>query len=210
MDRHAIVGAAVALADRGDAVTMAAVARRLGPYTAMALYRHVPSKEALIDLMLDHVAGEIELPAARGEDWRADLGAIAATSWRMVMRHPWYAEQVHTRPPLGPNAMRRTERMLEVLTGAGAALHEAMTYVAVLDLHIFGSALQAAQDLALRRRYGLATTGDVTAAIIERRALAAPYPLLASWMAEPVTTTADEQFELSLAFLIDGIASRLG
>src|SRR3954463_5292317 len=64
LEREDIVRAAVALADEGgaDALTMAAVARRLGPYTPMALYRYVLSKDGLVDLMLDHVTGEIPLP----------------------------------------------------------------------------------------------------------------------------------------------------
>src|SRR6476659_6624747 len=116
--REQIVRAAVEVADEGGvaALTMAAVAARLGSYTAMALYRHVESKDGLIDLMLDHVTGEVELPAAPGRSWRADLRAIAASSWAMVMRHRWYAQLVHARPPLGPNMLRRTETVLGILT----------------------------------------------------------------------------------------------
>ncbi len=212
LDRDRIVGAAIAVADGGgiERLTMAAVAARLGPYTPMALYRYVSSKDGLIDLMLDHATGEIAVPDAPGPDWRADLTAIATDSWAMVTRHRWYAQLVHTRPPLGPNAMRRTEIILQILTSRGATLQDAMAYAAVLDLLIYGSALQAAEEHAMRQRYGVTDVSDLTDAITEMRSLADPdrYPLLAAWMAHPSAASPDEQFQLSLTFLLDGIASR--
>jgi AcrR family transcriptional regulator len=214
LGRERIVGAAIAVADDGGAhaLTMAAVARRLGSYTPMALYRHVSSKDGLIDLMLDQVADEIALPEEPGSDWRAELNSIAQESWAMVTRHSWFAQLVHTRPPLGPNMMRRTERILEILTREGATVGDAMTYAALLDRHIFGSALQAAEERAMFQRYGLASMEQLEAAITSVRALAVAdgsYPVLAEWMASPVSASPDEQFELSITFLLDGVAARL-
>jgi AcrR family transcriptional regulator len=191
---------------------MAAVAGRLGSYTAMALYRHVGSKDGLIDLMLDHVTAEVALPDGPGPSWRADLRAIATSSWAMVMRHRWYAQLVPARPPLGPNMLRRTEAVLDILTRQGATLDDAMTYAALLDRHVFGGALQAAEEQAMLQRYGLTSSADLAAAVVAMRdvvAAAGAHPLLSAWMAAPATVTPDEQFELSLTFLLDGIARRL-
>ena len=214
LDRDAVVRAGVAVADEGGtgALTMAAVARHLGPYTPMALYRYIASKDGLVDLMLDHVTGEIELPDRPGAGWRADLETIALASWAMVNRHPWYAQLVHSRPPLGPNALRRTERVLAVLTAEGATVQDAMAYAAVLDLHVFGSALQAADEQTMRRRHGVTDPADLTDAIRAMRSLVTPdrYPVLAAWMADPSPASADDQFRLSLSFLLDGIGDRLG
>ncbi len=212
LDRETVVRAAVAVADEGGvaALTMAAVARRLGPYTPMALYRHVGNKDGMVDGMLDAVAGEIALPA--GGDWRTQLTAIARSGWEMIGRHPWYADLVHTRPPLGPNALARTERMLEILTGAGAPVAEAMTYAALIDRHVVGSAGQAAEERATQRRQGLATPAELAAAVTTAGAdvgATGRYPILASWMAAPSGPSPDQQFALSLAFLLDGIAARL-
>lgn len=206
--------AAVAVADEGGerALTMAAVASRLGSYTAMALYRHVPGKDALVDLMVDEVTGEVALPEAPGPDWRADLHAIARSSWEMVMRHTWYARVVHASPPLGPHMLRRTECILEILTRRGATPAEAVTYAALLDAHVYGGALQAAAERDLTDRYRLSTTDELTAAISaarERVAGEGRYPVLATWMAAPTVATPEEQLELSLGFLLDGIAVRL-
>jgi AcrR family transcriptional regulator len=214
LDREQIVGAAVEVADEGGvtALTMAAVSAQLGSYTAMALYRYVGSKDGLIDLMLDQVTGEVVLPDAPGPSWRADLRAIATSSWSMVMRHRWYAQLVHARPPLGPNMLRRTEAVLGILTRQGATLDDAMTYAALLDRHVFGGALEAAEEQAMLQRYGLTTATELAAAVVAMRDVVAAggaHPLLSQWMASPATATPDEQFELSLTFLLDGIARRL-
>jgi AcrR family transcriptional regulator len=211
LERDDIVRTAVALADEGgaQAVTMAAVAKRLGSYTPMALYRHVLSKDGLVDLMLDHVTAEIPLPGEPGADWHADLRAVATASWAMVKRHLWYAQLIPTRPPLGPHMMRRIEFLLRVLVGQGATVGDAMTYAAMLDRHIFGGAQQEAEELAMRRRLGLDTPARLTEAVAGARELAKPYPLLREWMSAPSGASMDEQFALSLTFLIDGIATRL-
>jgi AcrR family transcriptional regulator len=214
LSRDQVVRAAVAVADDGgaSALTMAAVADRLGSYSAMALYRYVSSKEGLIDLMLDHVIAEVQLPSPPSRNWRADIQALASRSWEMVMRHGWYAQLVYSRPPLGPNMMRRTEAMLEILTRRGASAAEAMTYAALIDRHIFGSALQAVEERAMEQRYGVRNASELAHAITAVQDLAAAtasYPILATWMADPQITTPTEQFELSLGFLLDGIATRL-
>lgn len=214
LGRDEIVAAAIAVADTDgpDAVTMKAVAGRLGTYTAMALYRYVQSKDGLVDLMLDVAIGTVGVPDRPGPDWRADLRAVATGTREMIKRHPWYASLVHTRPPVGPNAMRRTEFMLTVLVGRGSAVPAAMTFAALIDRHVFGSGLQEAQEARFNQRHGLDRPDELIAAIRSVRELAAAdgrLPLLTSWLAEPTADTVDEQFELGLDFLLDGIATRL-
>src|SRR5581483_7089321 len=109
LGREDIVAAAIGLADEAgpDALTMKAVAGRLGSYSAMALYRYVHSKDGLVDLMLDAATAEIPVPPSPGPDWRADLQALAGQTREMTKRHPWYAALYHTRPPAGPHMMQR-------------------------------------------------------------------------------------------------------
>ncbi|HTJ36813.1 MAG TPA: TetR/AcrR family transcriptional regulator [Dactylosporangium sp.] len=206
LGREEIVAAAVELADEGGAaaVTMKAVAARLGPYTPMALYRYVHHKDGLVDLMLDAAVAEVELPE-RGAGWRADLAAVAEGTRAMIKRHPWYAELVHTRPPAGPHTMRRLEHMLRVLTGEGLPVPRALTFAALLDRHIVGSGVQEAQEARFER---LAEPGAF-ATVHELAAADGGVPLLTSWLAAPSPGSPDEQFELGLRMLLDGIAARL-
>jgi AcrR family transcriptional regulator len=214
LGRKEIVAAAIGLADDDGpaALTMKAVAARLGPYSAMALYRYVYSKDGLVDLMLDAATAEIGLPPQPGPDWRADLRALAGQTRQMTKRHPWYAALFHTRPPAGPHMMRRLEFMLAVLTAQGATTAAAMTYAALIDRHIFGSGLQEAEEARMSRRHGLDDDASLMAALAAVHDLAAAsglYPHLTSWLADPVGPSADERFGLGLGFLIDGIATQL-
>ncbi|MGN6172607.1 MAG: TetR/AcrR family transcriptional regulator C-terminal domain-containing protein [Streptosporangiaceae bacterium] len=62
------------------------------------------------------------------------------------------------------------------------------------------------------RRHGLDDEASLTAAMAAVHDLAAAsgrYPHLGSWLAEPTGPSADEQFEIGLGFLIEGIAGRL-
>ena len=214
LGREEIVAAAIALADEAgpDALTMKAVAARLGPYTAMALYRYVYNKDGLVDLMLDAATAEVPRPAQPGPDWRADLMELAAQTRLMIKRHPWYAVLIHTRPPVGPHMMQRLEFMLQVLTAQGASTAAAMTYAALIDRHIFGSGLQEAEEARMSQRHGLdddAGLATAMAAVHDLAAASGLYPLLTSWLARPAGPSADEQFDLGLGFLLDGIATQL-
>jgi AcrR family transcriptional regulator len=201
LDRTRIVAAATAVADESGAaaITMKAVASRLG-CTPMALYRHVRNKDGLIDLMLDHGAAQIPLLE---DAWRPALHRLSLATRKMIKRHPWFAELVHTRPPAGPNQMRRVEFMLSTLTTAGATLAEAMTYSAMLDRHVFGSGLQEAVESRAE------TPENLREAMADMRARAGEFPNLATWLSAPSGPPPDAQFELVLNFLLDGIATRL-
>jgi AcrR family transcriptional regulator len=178
----------------------------------MALYRHVGSKDGLVDLMLDAAIAEVPVPEVPGGDWRADLVAIATETRAMLRRHPWYAGLVHTRPPAGPHAMRRLEFLLRVLVDRGATVDAAMTYAAMLDRHVFGSGLQEAQEARFAAQHGLDSAESLAAAVTSLHDLAAAdgrLPLLASWLAQPAGESVDAQFALGLRFLLDGIAAEL-
>src|SRR3954468_4228686 len=64
IDRRLVLEASLAIADADglDAVTMGAVARRLG-VTPMALYRHVANKGDLLDGVVESLLDEIPTPA---------------------------------------------------------------------------------------------------------------------------------------------------
>jgi AcrR family transcriptional regulator len=211
LSRDAIVQAAIRLADAGgvDAVTMQAVARALGAFTPMSLYRYVYSKENLVDLMLDAVLGEVELPAQSSDDWRADVYALETRTWAAMMRHPWYAQLVHTRPPLGPNALRRTEFLLEVFHRLGADLGTSMGYVSLVERLVIGLAIQAGEEARAQPQVDFSTPSGAFAALAPLRQLTSAtdaYPNLARWAAAPSGPSPAEQFELGLRMLLDGIA----
>lgn len=114
--RAQITEAAVRIAD-ADGLEAASMRRIAGELHtgAMSLYRYVPSRGNLVELMVDHVLGEMDLPDRPSGDWRADLTLIAESTRAMWLRHPWLADLHRPRAVLGPNRLRLVEFALGAL-----------------------------------------------------------------------------------------------
>lgn len=115
LSRDAIVAAAVELADRDglDGVSLRKVGAALGA-GPMRLYGYVATKDELLEVMVDAVYGELDLPAA-GADWRSAVRAIALATREAALRHPWFAGLHSGRPNVGPHALRHLEALLAAL-----------------------------------------------------------------------------------------------
>ncbi|WP_158608037.1 TetR/AcrR family transcriptional regulator [Nocardia panacis] len=122
--RAEVTTAAIEIADGEgmEAVTMRRIAAELGT-GAMSLYRYVTGRDDLIDLMIDAVMGEIDLPVAGG-DWRRDLAAVAERTRVVGLRHPWWGALANRRPTLGPNSLAVQEFAMTALDGFGLDIDE--------------------------------------------------------------------------------------
>ncbi|XVQ15562.1 TetR/AcrR family transcriptional regulator [Spirillospora sp. CA-255316] len=108
--RAQITEAAVRIADAEglEAASMRRIAAEIGT-GAMSLYRYVPGRDDLLELMVDHVIGELDLPERPSGDWRADLTLLAERTRAMRLRHPWMSELQRARSSFGPNQLRMLE-----------------------------------------------------------------------------------------------------
>ncbi|GAA3794171.1 TetR/AcrR family transcriptional regulator [Streptomyces phyllanthi] len=204
--REAITAAAVALADSEgiEAVTMRRVAAQVGA-GVMSLYSYAPDKETLLELMVDHVSGELPATGAPTGDWRADVKAVAHLQRDLMLRHPWLPAALSTRRGLGPHTLAFLERALAALrpTGLdGAARLEAFAQLtAFVAGHVAHEIAQAA----------VARSPDRAAA--EARYLAAVaadghHPELAEVLSAPARPVSPEAtFTRFLNRLIDGLGS---
>ena len=122
LSADAIVAAAIRFADAEglEAVSMARVAAKLG-FTTMSLYRHVASKEELLQLMWNGSAQGAEDLVLKGDGWRARLRMWAMVQRDMIDRHPWITQMPMAAPPMAPNSMLFVERGLEAMDGTGLA-----------------------------------------------------------------------------------------
>ena len=148
-----VVAAGVTIVDRDglSALTTRAVAESLG-ISPMSLYTYVPGKDELLDLMVDHVLGEIVRP--RGATWRAKLTDVAKQNWALAMRHPWILEVMTHRPALGPNLVGKYEAELSAVDGLGLGeieMNRALTLV--LD-YVSGVVRNAARERWVKERTG--------------------------------------------------------
>lgn len=115
-----IAESAVTLADAEglEAVSMNKVAAEFG-VSAMALYRYVPGKTELVELMVEAVVAERPDLSAAGEGWRARLTELAHRLWAVYRAHPWLLAATAMRPVLGPNQLAWMDAALDVLEPTG-------------------------------------------------------------------------------------------
>ena len=219
LSRAEIVSTAIAVADAEgpEAISMRRIARELGA-GAMSLYWHVGSKEELLDLMLESIEAEIEVPEPSG-DWRADLGAFAHRTRAAMSRHRWAMEFIGSRPPSGPNDARNLERLLGLLDGlAGARL--TMDIFGAVAIYVMGAVMREAQERRVQRDQERAMAG-LTAEEIQAQheryrawfAASGDYPRIVALMDSGVDpddpATRDERFQFGLDCVLDGIAAGL-
>jgi AcrR family transcriptional regulator len=146
MSTDRIMTAALHIVDTegSHALTM----RRLGQALdrkVMALYRYVPSKDALLDGVAAAVLTDLAInPAAA--DWQQELRDLATSFRALALAHPHAVPLLVTRPltrPLGqrlPATLRPLEDFLELLIRAGFspvdALHAYRLFFGFLHGHV--------------------------------------------------------------------------
>ena len=130
-----IAAAGVAIADTEGlpAVSMAAVAKRLGVST-MALYRYVDAKDTLLAVMVDVAYGPVSDLSPR--PWRAALSGWAQHVLTALRAHPWVVDVRSPTPPLTPNAIGWMDAGLGVLLGAGLDHQRAASALLVVDGYV--------------------------------------------------------------------------
>lgn len=102
-----------------DGLSMRRIAQELGTGPA-SLYAHVSGKDELLELMLDRVSGEIRLPEAPDPSrWKEQLKEVYRECQRVYTSHRDISMVSLANVPLGPNQLRITEFLLDLLLGAG-------------------------------------------------------------------------------------------
>ncbi|MFG3254586.1 TetR/AcrR family transcriptional regulator [Streptomyces sp. NPDC048172] len=213
-----IVVTAIDLANREGlgALSMRKVAGELGVGT-MSLYRYVPGKGELIDLMVDHVNGPVEeLEESRGLGWRATMEFIAESSWTLYTTNSWILQVNQARPILGPNSMAGFEYALEALEGLGLSGQEQVGLLVAIDNLVTGAARshvlyqQAAQQSGVTDEEFWNTQGPY----VERAMRDGAFPLMEALPEDSFAATGEQLMRFGLGALLDGfaalIASRAG
>ncbi|MFC7383102.1 TetR/AcrR family transcriptional regulator [Sphaerisporangium rhizosphaerae] len=213
LTREQIVAAAIEIADAEGlgALSMRAIAVRLGAGT-MSLYRHIPDKDDLLDLMVDEVYGMIELPERSAGDWRAALVLIATQTRAVLRSHPWFVAAASSRAPLGPNALRHLEYTLAALDGHGLRLPEMARMVGATTSYVTGFVLQELAGEEAKRRNGM-TEEQWAATVqpyIEEVVAGGGYPTFSRLIEqEGEESDPDLDFAYGLDCLLDGFLPRL-
>ena len=205
-----VVQAAMQIADADGlaAVTMHAVASRLG-FTTMALYRYFPTKETLIDAIVDAGLGSPPRPTEPRGDWRGEVAAWARAKRAMLCARPWLGELPFVAAPHGPNWLRWLEAVVDPLASTGLSSADVGEMLSVIDGYTRGASDTA---ISLARARARGTSDEEWAAAVGAdlgRAIGDPrFPKFAALLVSPSDghpRTMDESFDFGLERVLDGI-----
>lgn len=194
-------------ADGLDAFTMRAVAQRLGTGVA-SLYRHVRSRQELLDLLVDEALAGVVLPD-RALPWRERLTRLAHAVRDVLLSQRDLPRVAMTSSTVSPHSRRIAEEVLDALVAAGCDPELASLALDRLSLYVtadaFETSLQRAQmsDREAARHWR---------AVAEAYAQLDPaaFPQLVAHADVISRAAAEERFAAGLAMLLDGIAARIG
>jgi AcrR family transcriptional regulator len=149
LSRQAILAAAVALIDRDgpEALTMRSLAGALG-VEAMSLYRHVDSKEALLDGVAEQLMSEIE-PRGVSSDWTEGVRGFASSVRGLAHKHPRAFALVALRALDSASALQPVEDLLASLRAGGFTPARAVAAYRLVATYTRGYALSEIAGFAL-------------------------------------------------------------
>lgn len=222
ISREAIVAAAIKLLDREGlaALSMRRLAEELGTGAA-SLYWHVGSKDGLLDLVLDQLIGEGlgegQVPDPDPAHWQEQLKEVARAQRAASLRHPYLVRISIGRIPMGPNALRYSERVLAILRAGGLPPQLAVQGYLLLISVVNGFTVDetgmddgAPEDDGTGRPMDPASHQE--AANLARDYIASlpadQFPTMVSLADEFTFSDADERFEMLIGIFIDGLARR--
>lgn len=217
LSQEQIVGAAIKLldADGLDALSMRKLGAELGA-VATAVYWHVANKEELLELVVDHVYGELEVPEITdASEWRQGAIATAFSLRAIIQRHPWLAATMADVGVtyIGPNLMAVSDRMLALYETGGFELIEADQASKTLIGYVLGLAGNEAATLTKLARTGETVEQWVAKAWPAAERAAENHPrmkaLYAAYADRDMSANADGTFTYGLDRILDGLELRL-
>lgn len=197
LNRDRIVEAALAQVDEHgiDGFNMRRLGRELG-VDPMAIYRHLPNKDALLDGIVERLWRGVKLPERPDLSWQELLHQTFLAVRERLLAHPRAAVLIGTRPAITPAMLKLIDGMLARLSRAGLPEAQAMPLIDCLTAFTVGKVLPESVDWR----------DDVHDKA--RPALEAlkpeDYPHLAQAFAMGYDLAPDEQFDHGLRALIAG------
>jgi AcrR family transcriptional regulator len=211
-----IVRAAMRLADAEglEATSMRRIAAELGAGT-MTLYGYVADREALHAAMLDEALAEVELPEDHSAGWRDDLEVAARQLRGVCLRHPWVAQLLGNTPVFyAPRWLRTVEFSLAALEPFGMDVRRAAAIGRLVNNYVVGTTLRETSEIRVpgQDEDPAAHRAAVTA-YLRQVVASGSYPAfgeLAQTMLDGRDLDPDENFDIGLGCLLDGVGAQLG
>lgn len=199
-----VSGALELLTNHGlGALTIRALANDLG-VRPMSIYHYTPSKEELLDHLVDVVFGEVYLPDGEGP-WREEIGRRCRSLRETLLKRRWALSVLESRAHPGPATLANHEAVLEVLRRAGFTVSAAAKAFATIDAYVFGFVLQE----IMLDTVGLTEDPQSTASLIDMTAYPRMLEIAAFYIEAPAHTFGDS-FEVGLELVLDGVGRLAG
>jgi AcrR family transcriptional regulator len=209
LDQQRVVEAAIRYIDEHGLRDLSM--RRLGGYLGvegMALYRHIPGREALLDAVVEAVVDElygdpnVHLEAHAG--WVDYLQRLAHGLRRIALAHPEVFPLVATRPPAAPwirpplRSLRWIESLLKVMTTAGFSDADAAAVYRSFSSFLLGHLLLEVSSMGVE-------TGPVEEPDMSEAEDLGGYPIVQRLEPHLSEGHSAEDFEEALEALLDRI-----
>ena len=198
-----VLRAAVELADDAglDALSMRHLAHELG-VVPMALYKHVASKEELLDGMVDVIVAEID-PPVDGTGWKDAVRRRVLSARQALLRHRWAPPLIESRSQATPVVLDYMDSLIGMFRAGGFSVDLTHHAMHALGIRMWGFT---------REVFPTPSPPAVPAARAAMfSAFAARYPHIiematAGSEASPAGAGCDDQleFEFALDILLDG------
>src|SRR5712691_533813 len=146
-----IVAAAVELIDQGglEALSMRHLGAALG-VEAMSLYRHFPSKSALLQAVVARLLAELLLPVPGSAPWQESFRALARDYRELLLRHPNAIPLLATLQLSNPGALGAAGAVMALLRDAGFDARTAFHVLATAESYVIGFAYWEAGTAGMR------------------------------------------------------------
>ena len=212
LSRQRVLQAAVVLADREgvDSLSMRRLAGELG-VVPMALYKHVASKEELLDGVVEAIVGDIAPPQS-GLPWKEAVRARVLSARQAFQLHPWARRIVETRTVKTPAVLSYMDSFTGMFLAGGLSADLTHHALHALGGRMWGFTQELFEDPQGAPDPSAGAPPEVQAAMLEQ--MARLYPNIAAVAAPAahdggtvVAYGCDDQFEFEFALdlLLDGI-----
>jgi AcrR family transcriptional regulator len=202
-----IVTEAVRLADAEglSAVSMRRLSTELGTGT-MSLYRYVPGKGDLLDLMLDRVYTPPEEDGTWTGGWREGVEEYARETLVLYRDHPWLLQVNQARPVLGPASVGGLERTLTRIKPMGLTDPELISVIVMVEGYVTGVARTHVHEAEAVKKTGLTDQAfwEAQRPTLDRIMRSGRYPMLAG-LSEDAFGPDFDHFEFGLRRILDGL-----
>jgi AcrR family transcriptional regulator len=170
---------------RFEDVSMRAVANELGT-SVMTLYNYVPSKDALHDLVVNHVLRPVRVPGPEEGTWEERISQLERDARRVLAAHPGMSLQGR-RDAAPEQSVRLAEGVLSILASGGFGPDEAALIFTTIYTFVAG-------QLELDARQS--RIGQIEATL--------------AGVMEPAGLSREAAFDFGLDAIIEGLKAKIG